>query len=145
VIKQTVHAENFDGDEVSATFWFNLNRKEVVDFMIGEAERDSVFAKTLLSGDATPEALRVVDGIQAYQFFVRLIDKAYGERDRDGVHFRKSEQALSDFKESVFYENCVFDLVNDPKKAAHFFNGVMPKKMIEEARKSNPEAFAGLD
>ena len=134
MIKQTVHAENFDGDEVSATFWFNLNRKEVVDFMISEAGHDSVFAKTL-----------VVDGIQAYQFFVRLIDKAYGERDRDGVHFRKSEQALSNFKESVFYENCVFDLVNDPKRAARFFNGVMPKKMIEEARKSNPEAFAGLD
>ena len=44
----------------------------------------------------------------------------------------------------MFYEEFLFDLVNDPKKAVKFFNGVMPKKMIEAARKANPEAFKAL-
>lgn len=145
MIKHTILAENFDGENVAGTFWFNLTRKEVVDFLIDESSRDSAFAKSLLSGETTPENLRVVDGITAYQFFVRLVDRAFGERDQDGIHFRKSEKALEDFKSSVFYEEFIFSLVNDPKKAVKFFNGVMPKKMIEDAKKANPEAFAALD
>lgn len=144
MIKNTILAENFDGESVAQTCWFNLTRKEVVDFLIEESQQDSVFARSLLSGESTPENLRVVDGITAYQFFVRLVDRSFGERDQDGIHFRKSEKALKDFKESVFYEEFLFDLVNDPKKAVKFFNGVMPKKMIEDARKANPEAFKAL-
>ena len=94
MIKNTILAENFDGESVAQTCWFNLTRKEVVDFLIEESQQDSVFARSLLSGESTPENLRVVDGITAYQFFVRLVDRSFGERDQDGIHFRKSEKVL---------------------------------------------------
>lgn len=137
MIRKTLTAENFDGDPVKMIAYFNLNKKELMDLIYSELSTDKpngMMRQMLSSESSDREYMRSVSGIEAYRFFTRVVDAAYGVRDEDGVHFRKSPELLDDFRSSVFYEDFIFSLAEDAEKAATFINGVFPKSLVEKAK-----------
>ena len=73
--------------------YFNLNKKELMDLIYSELSSDKpngMMRQMLSSEGSDREYMRSVSGIEAYRFFTRVVDAAYGVRDEDGVHFRKS-------------------------------------------------------
>ena len=92
-----------------------------------------------------PEDWTMSDKFKLFDFFRTMVDKAYGERSSDGKRFRKSPEILANFKDSIFYDEFVLSLLEDEEKSIKFFNGVMPKSLIEQAKKERPDVFKTIE
>ena len=135
IVKKIAYTD-FNGQERNEEFHFHMSKAEVVKWMTtnGNYTLDKVLGKLIQSEN-------VKDMIGEVEY---LILNSYGEVSLDGKRFIKSEEAKKAFSESEAYSTLFMDLVSDAKKAADFFNGILPDdlaKSINEAIKANPDAM----
>ena len=143
MIKMNVSAETFDGDMVTETLWFHMNKVDLIELQQSEP---GGFADTLQAfRSRKAEDWTMSDKFKLFDFFRTMVDKAYGERSSDGKRFRKSPEILANFKDSIFYDEFVLSLLEDEEKSIKFFNGVMPKSLIEQAKKERPDVFKAIE
>ena len=143
MIKMNVSAETFDGDMVTETLWFHMNKVDLIELQQSEPGgfTDTLQAFMLRKS----EDWTMADKFKLFDFFRTMVDKAYGERSSDGKRFRKSPEILANFKDSIFYDEFVLSLLEDEEKSIKFFNGVMPKALIEQAKKERPDVFKTIE
>ena len=139
MIKMNVSAETFDGDMVTETLWFHMNKVDLIELQQSEPGGFTDTLQAFMSRKA--EDWTMSDKFKLFDFFRTMVDKAYGERSSDGKRFRKSPEILANFKDSIFYDEFVLSLLEDEEKSIKFFNGVMPKSLIEQAKKERPDVF----
>lgn len=132
MLKKTITYEDYDGNQRTEDFYFNLSKAEVVDFLTtsGGYTLDKVVDKLVKSENAK----------EIMDIFKDLIYRSYGEKSLDGRRFIKTEEVKNNFIETEAYSVLYMELVADPKKAAEFFNGIIPKDMASEITKimNNP-------
>lgn len=143
MIKMNVSAETFDGDMVTETLWFHMNKVDLIELQQSEPGGFTDTLQAFMSRKA--EDWTMSDKFKLFDFFRTMVDKAYGERSSDGKRFRKSPEILADFKDSIFYDEFVLSLLEDEEKSIKFFNGVMPKSLIEQAKKERPDVFKTIE
>ena len=143
MIKMNVSAETFDGDMVTETLWFHMNKVDLIDLQQSEPGGFTDTLQAFMSRKA--EDWTMSDKFKLFDFFRTMVDKAYGERSSDGKRFRKSPEILANFKNSIFYDEFVLSLLEDEEKSIKFFNGVMPKSLIEQAKKERPDVFKTIE
>lgn len=116
--KQEIKYTNFNGEEQKATAWFNLNRREVLDIATQYAPR---------SADLKEVANVITDGgdlHKQFKFIDNVILSAYGERDADGITFKKSPEIRENFANSVIYDALFNTLLTDEATMRAFIDGV---------------------
>nr|FAA03769.1 MAG TPA: hypothetical protein [Siphovirus LN-2020-2] len=143
MIKMNVSAETFDGDMVTETLWFHMNKVDLIELQQSEPGGFTDTLQAFMS--RKPEDWTMKDKFKLFDFFRIMVDKAYGERSSDGKRFRKSPEILANFKDSIFYDEFVLSLLEDEEKSIKFFNGVMPKSLIEQAKKERPDVFKTIE
>ena len=143
MIKMNVSAETFDGDMVTETLWFHMNKVDLIELQQSEPGGFTDTLQAFMS--RKPEDWTNKDKFKLFEFFRTVIDKAYGERTSDGKRFRKSPEILANFKDSIFYDEFVLSLLEDENKSIKFFNGVMPKALLEQAKKDRPDVFNQIE
>lgn len=143
MIKMNVSAETFDGDMVTETLWFHMNKVDLIELQQSEPGGFTDTLQAFMSRKS--EDWTMADKFKLFDFFRTMVDKAYGERSSDGKRFRKSPEILANFKDSIFYDEFVLSLLEDEEKSIKFFNGVMPKALIEQARKERPDVFKTIE
>ena len=143
MIKMNVSAETFDGDMVTETLWFHMNKVDLIELQQSEPGGFTDTLQAFMSRKA--EDWTMSDKFKLFDFFRTMVDKAYGERSSDGKRFRKSPEILANFKDSIFYDEFVLSLLEDEEKSIKFFNGVMPKSLIEQAKKERPDIFKTIE
>lgn len=143
MIKMNVSAETFDGDMVTETLWFHMNKVDLIELQQSEPGGFTDTLQAFMS--RKPEDWTMKDKFKLFDFFRTMVDKAYGERSSDGKRFRKSPEILANFKDSIFYDEFVLSLLEDEEKSIKFFNGVMPKSLIEQAKKERPDVFMTIE
>lgn len=143
MIKMNVSAETFDGDTVTETLWFHMNKVDLIELQQSEPGGFTDTLQAFMS--RKPEDWTMKDKFKLFDFFRTMVDKAYGERSSDGKRFRKSPEILANFKDSIFYDEFVLSLLEDEEKSIKFFNGVMPKSLIEQAKKERPDVFKTIE
>lgn len=143
MIKMNVSAETFDGDMVTETLWFHMNKVDLIELQQSEPGGFTDTLQAFMS--RKPEDWTMSDKFKLFDFFRAMVDKAYGERSSDGKRFRKSPEILANFKDSIFYDEFVLSLLEDEEKSIKFFNGVMPKSLIEQAKKARPDVFKTIE
>lgn len=143
MIKMNVSAETFDGDMVTETLWFHMNKVDLIELQQSEPGGFTDTLQAFMS--RKPEDWTMKDKFKLFDFFRTMVDKAYGERSSDGKRFRKSPEILANFKDSIFYDEFVLSLLEDEEKSIKFFNGVMPKALIEQAKKERPDVFKMIE
>lgn len=143
MIKMNVSAETFDGDMVAETLWFHMNKVDLIELQQSEPGGFTDTLQAFMS--RKPEDWTMSDKFKLFDFFRTMVDKAYGERSTDGKRFRKSPEILANFKDSIFYDEFVLSLLEDEEKSIKFFNGVMPKSLIEQAKKERPDVFKTIE
>lgn len=143
MIKMNVSAETFDGDMVTETLWFHMNKVDLIELQQSEPGGFTDTLQAFMS--RKPEDWTMKDKFKLFDFFRTMVDKAYGERSSDGKRFRKSPEILANFKDSIFYDEFVLSLLEDEEKSIKFFNGVMPKTLIEQAKKERPDVFKTIE
>lgn len=117
---------DYNGNQRSEDFYFNLNKGEIFNMQFGtEGGLDKAIQKIIQTED-TPKIVKI---------FQDIILNAYGVKSDDGRRFIKSEELSTEFKQTEAYSELLMELVSDEKKAAEFINALMPKDLAEEAQK----------
>lgn len=135
MLVKTITYTDFNGNERTEDFYFNLTKAEVVDWI------------TTTQGYTYDEALREMvrknntKGVM--QALREIIRTAYGEKSPDGRRFIKTDEVKSNFMDTEAYSVLFMELLSDSKAALDFCTGIMPADMadaVAEIRRKHPNA-----
>ena len=131
MLKKTITYTDFNGEERSEDFYFDLMESEIVEIEMGTTGGLSEMINRIVNTQDIPSIIEI---------FKDLILKAYGERSDDGKKFIKVRNGVrlsEEFSQSNAYSVLFMELATDPKKAADFFNALIPQKKSENNKENN--------
>ena len=143
MIKKTVTYTDFNGNERTEDFYFNLTQVELAELDLGVSGVSGGLLGLL------EKIVREKDQRQIVEYFKKIVLMSYGEKSVDGRRFVKSEEIRNCFAPTEAYSKIFMELAQDADAASAFVNGIMPKEVIEEAKKlankdaARIEALAG--
>lgn len=118
MLKKTIKYFDYDNNERTEDFYFNLSKAEVIEMQLSEAGGLDQLIQKLVN---TQDTKRIVD------IFKKLILKSYGEKSPDGKRFIKSEELSEAFSQTEAYTELFVELSTDSDAAADFFNHIVPQ------------------
>lgn len=118
MLGKTLTYKDFNDQEVSDTFYFNLTEAEVVELNI----RDDLEAVGK-SGN----------GNKVMDTFKRVLKASYGVRINGGAKFVKLDQDWYEFVSSQAYSQIFMSLVTDAGYASAFMNELIPADLAARA------------
>jgi hypothetical protein len=130
VFKRTITYTNFDDEEVSEVFYFNISKPELLDMEVKFKQGMSKRIQTMIDSNDRKELLET---------FKELVLLSYGEKSEDGRRFIKSDQISKEFTQTAAYDALFMELATSDVALVAFLNGILPKDMqgsitIEEVR-----------
>lgn len=117
MLKKTVTYTDFNGERVTEDCYFNLNTAELKELQWSVKGGYIAMLQNIIDTSNGPAIMQTLK---------EFILKAYGIKDIDGRHFRKSEQISNDFYCSPAYAIIFDEISSDREAAAAFINGVIP-------------------
>lgn len=124
MFKKTITYTDFDGNERTEDFYFNLSKAEIIEMELS------------IAGGMTQMLNKIVtaqDGEKIIKTFKEIIFKAYGEKSPDGKRFIKSEELSTAFSQTEAYSQLFIELVTNADAAAKFINGIIPANITQTA------------
>lgn len=125
MLRKQVTYENFDGETVTETLYFNLSKAEILELnskydggVRGEIER----------------AQDTGDNFAVYNFVKNFVLACYGEKSADGKRFVKSDEIRDAFQQSQAFDEFLFGMLeadDNGAQVANFVRAVMPPKLVE--------------
>ena len=131
MFKHTVKYVDFDGNNREEDLYFHLSPAEMTQFEYSVKGG----MRNLLE-----KAIKDQDGPTLMQFFVRIVEMAYGRKTNDGRRFEKSREIYDDFAQTNAYNALFMELVTDENFTKKFVDAVFPDMTPYAA---NNEAIAG--
>lgn len=129
MLKKSITYTNFEGEEVTEEFYFNLTQAEIVELEVNiEGGLDG----------AIKHIQATQDGKDIINLFKTILKKAYGKRSPDRRRFIKNEEDFQEFESSEPYSVLFMELVTQADAAATFINGIVPQNLINEAQEQLP-------
>lgn len=132
MFKKTMTFDDLEGNEVTQTFYFNYNKKEVAELLEFKQleEKLNVLTKPIEETGLTQQE----NNQQAYDIFQDLILDAYGEKGADNVTFVKNPQLREYFRNHVAFVELIFEFLAKPALAAEFIENCLPAKLVARAK-----------
>lgn len=128
MLKKTIVYTDYDGNERTEDFYFNLSKTEVI-----ELELSTSGSLTRLIQKISVEH----DNKTLMEIFKKIILMAYGEKSLDGKRFVKSEEMRTAFSQTEAYVELFMELATNADAAAAFINGIMPQNVEASAVSAN--------
>ena len=119
MLKKKMTYMDYDGNERTEDFYFNLSRAEITEMEASE------------TGGLVNMIERVIaeqDSKQIIKIFKDLILKSYGVKSPDGKRFIKSDELREAFTQTEAYSDLFMELAENADSAATFVNGIVPKQ-----------------
>lgn len=127
MFKATIRARSLFNDEVTTqTLYFNLSRREMMDF-IKKYDGINSFREYLNTAKTAEDVYSIVE------FIDDVLGSAYGERQ--GERFVKSEIIRDNFLNGPLYEALFEKMLNDGNFAVDLLTGIFPEKIMEQVKK----------
>lgn len=134
MLKVTKTYEDWNENEITQDFYFNLTEAEITELEIGTVGGFSETIERIINAREQSELIKI---------FKDLVLMAYGKKSADGKRFMKDDETKREFLENPAYSIIFMELVADANKAAEFINGVMPKSIDKgELKKKTDELMA---
>lgn len=108
MLKKNIKYVDYDGNERTEDFYFNLNKAEVIELQLGTV---GGLTKTLEKIVQEKDTSRIIE------YFKTIILKAYGEKSADGRRFIKSQELRDAFEQTEAYSELFMELARDAKMA----------------------------
>jgi hypothetical protein len=125
MLKREVTYEDFDGNQVTDTFYFNLNRTELIEMEVG------------YEGGLQAALQRIIeskDNKNLIAEFKKIILQSYGMKSEDGKRFIKNDMLREDFQQTAAFDSLFMDLATNDNAAADFIKGILPKGFVTEEK-----------
>ena len=128
--KKTITYTDFDDNERTEDFYFNLTKAELMEMQFSW---DGGLHKVL------QKMIQEQDTKRLMEYFKMMLVKSYGEKSLDGKKFLKEDEngrslAQLNFVPTEAYSQMYMMLATDDKEATAFVNGIMPKNLDEEVK-----------
>jgi len=130
-IKETY--KDWNGEEQTESFLFNLSTADLIKFEMSEAGG-------LLENLETAVSLK--DGVKIMKVIDKLIDASYGKKSPNGRNFIKGDidpEILNDFKTTVAYSQIYTKLCTNLDYATQFINNIIPKELLDQVNSMTDE------
>lgn len=124
MIKWPITYTDYNGEEQTEDFYFNLNKAEVMEMNLNANGAYSEYLQRIVDQR---------DGRQIAREYKHLILKSYGEKSPDGRRFIKSEELSSAFEQTEAYSELYMQLATNKEFAKKFMEGVFPKVESSDA------------
>lgn len=129
MLKKEITYTDFNGDERTETFYFNLTQTELT-------ELDIESGGTLV--EALKRMVRTQDAAGLALFFKNMIIRAYGEKSDDGRYFDKGEDYAygKRFTRTNAFDVMFTELLSDSTgdKVQTFIYGIIPANIAAQAK-----------
>jgi len=120
MLKRNITYKDFNDEEVTETFYFNLSKTELIELEVSyEGGLQGAIQRII---EAKDERALVME-------FKRIVLLSYGERSADGKRFIKNDQLREEFTQTAAYDALFMELATDEDAAAKFIQGILPADM----------------
>lgn len=123
MLKKVITYTDYNGEERTEPFYFNLSKSELIDMAIGDK---------IDLGQKLRSIAEETDKTKLIDTFKEIIEMSYGVKSEDGRRFIKSPEVFEEFTQTEAYANLIAEMTFNADKAVEFINGIMPKKFIDE-------------
>lgn len=133
LVKKITFEDFMDGHERTEEFCFHLSESELAMLNYELEGGLENYFKQIVNAENNYELIKL---------FQKLISISFGVRSLDGKHFRKSEEALADFKSTDAYNKLFMELSTNDEAAITFIKGILPAKMAAEIKDEEVKQLA---
>ena len=113
---------DYDGNERTETFYFNLNKAELTEMELSSEGGLSKMIQKIVDEKDTTRIIAI---------FKDIILRSYGEKSNDGKRFLKrgpdGHKLADDFAQTEAYSELFMELATNSDAASEFVNGIVPK------------------
>lgn len=127
MLKKTITYTDFDGNERTEDFYFNLTKAELTMLSLSHAGGLEKHLDRIVKSKDSPSIMKN---------FREIIKLAYGVKSDDGRRFIKSDEIYENFEQTEAYSVLFMELCTDSKFASEFVNSILPKDLVKEAEKN---------
>jgi len=124
MLKKTISYVDYDGNERTEDFYFNLTKAELLEMSLSTAGGLDKYIEKITKTQDTPKLI---------ELFKDIIIRSYGVKSDDGKRFIKNQEITEEFTQTEAYSDLFMTLATDDKEAADFLNGIIPKSLLDAA------------
>lgn len=135
MFKRDVTYEDFDGEEVTETFYFNLSKRELIELEVEYKEGLQ---------DALQRIIKANDNKTLIAEFQKIVLLAYGIKSDDGRRFIKTPIVKEEFSQTAAYDSLFMELATNAEAASAFINGIIPKDIAQASENAEAERPTAL-
>lgn len=121
MLQRDITFEDFDGNEVTETFYFNLTKAELIKMQIAVKGGMKTYFEIIIKKE---DEAAIIDA------FDKILLASVGKK-ADG-RFIKTQEVIDNFRFSGAYEVLFMQLLTDAKYSSEFVEAVMPQALIEQ-------------
>lgn len=130
MLKKAITFKDFDGNEVTEEFYFNISKSELVELELSNEGGLEAYLKRIIASN---------DGKTIVQEFKKLILMSYGVKSEDGKSFIKTDKVREDFQQTLAFDSLFFELSTDSDAATEFVKGIIPQDMADEVARMSKQ------
>lgn len=134
--KKNITYTDFNGDERTDAFYFNLSDAEILELQVSYGGDMSRIMSNMLEKRDAKGLLGIITD---------LIRTSYGEKSSDGKRFMKNQEVKDSFVTTDAYSKLVLELLNDEKEFEKFMTNVIPaakREALNEALLKREQSLA---
>ena len=125
MFKDTRTYVDYNGNERTEDFYFNLSKAEVMEMEMSTTGGLSEMIKGVMAAQDVPAIIKI---------FKDLVLKSYGVKSPDGKRFIKTPELTEEFTQTEAYSDLFMELATDADKAAAFVNAIVPQNLNTASR-----------
>lgn len=130
MIKRTMTYTDYDGNERTEDFYFNLTKAETTEMELSSEGGLTKLIEKIMAEQNSVEIIKV---------FKDLIRRSYGQKSLDGKRFIKSDELFEEFSQTEAYSDLFMELATNAESATAFVNGILPRDLLPEAMPNKEE------
>lgn len=136
MLKKTITYTDYDGNERTEDFYFNLTKAEIIELNLSPTGGLEKSIKKIIKEEDTAKIIEIIK---------HIILVSYGEKSLDGKRFVKTasdgHKLSDDFKETEAFSELFMELIESDKNASAFISGIIPKM----DNKQTPATIAAIN
>lgn len=117
MLKKTITYTDYNNEERTEDFYFNLSKAELMEMELSIAGGLSETINKIIKTKDVPSLIKI---------FKKLVLDAYGVKSADGKRFIKSEELSAEFSQTEAYSQLFMELATNSDAASAFVNGIVP-------------------
>lgn len=117
MLKKTITYTDYNGNERTEDFYFNLTEAEIMEMEMSTAGGLAESIQRIAAAQDAPSIIKI---------FKDIVLKAYGVKSADGKRFIKNSAIREEFEQTEAYSKLFMELATDENAAAEFVNGIVP-------------------